>query len=105
MLNLLLNQLFLLLTKVHLVHFNHQLVPSFLLLDFFVFLPRIFRLNIGLDTLCTFPRTIGWLDLLTGLRDGLLLSSRCLLLRLLLLRLAGMLLLNPIKELKARRWR
>ena len=105
MLNLLLNQLFLLLTQVHLVHFNHQLVPCFLLLDFFVFLARIFRLDIGLDTLSTLPRTIGWLDLLTGCGDRLLLSSRCLLLCLLLLRLAGMLLLNPIKGLKARRWR
>ena len=85
MLYFLFNELFLLLTQIHLIHFHHELVPRLLLLNFFVFLPGILRLDVSFDTLSSLSSTISWLDLLAGGRR-LLLSS----LRLLLLRLAGM---------------
>ena len=72
-LNFLLNELFLLLAQVHLLHLYHKLVPRFLLLHLFIFLLRILRLNVGFHTLGTLLRTIRWFELLSGLRLLLLL--------------------------------
>ena len=96
MLYFLFDKLLLLLTKVHLVHFYHQLVPSLFFLNFFIFLPRIFRLNVCFDTFSTFSRTISWLDLLPSCSHRwLLLLGSCLCsLLLILLRLLLMLLLR-----------
>ena len=80
-LDLLFDELFFLLAEVHLVHFNHQLVPSLFLLDLFGLLARILRLDIGLDTLSTLSCAVRWLYLLSCGR-WLLLGSRLLLLLL-----------------------
>ena len=98
MLNFLLDELFFLFAQVHLVHFDHELVPGFLLLNLFILLPRILGLNVGFNTFSTLSCTISWLDLLASC-CGLLLLGCSLLLVLLLLRLAGML-LHPIKKPK-----
>ena len=71
-LDFLLDEFFLLLTEVHLVHLDHQFVPGLFFLDFFVFLPRILRLDVRLDALRPFARTIRWLDLLASCWHGLL---------------------------------
>ena len=94
----LLDELFFLFAQVHLVHFDHELVPGFLLLNLFILLPRILGLNVGFNTFSTLSCTISWLDLLASC-SGLLLLGCSLLLVLLLLRLAGML-LHPIKKPK-----
>ena len=99
MLYFLLYELFLLFAQVHLVHFDHELVPGFFLFDLFVLLPRILRLNVGFNTFSTLSCTIRWLDLLASC-CGLLLLGCSLLLVLLLLRLAGMLLHPIIKRKK-----
>ena len=64
MLYLLLDQLFLLLAQVHLIHFDHELVPCFFLLDFLVFLLGVFGLDVGLDALGPFASAVGGLYLL-----------------------------------------
>ena len=94
----LLYELFFLFAQVHLVHFDHELVPGLLLLNLFILLPRILGLNVGFNTFSTLSCTISWLDLLASC-SGLLLLGCSLLLVLLLLRLAGML-LHPIKKPK-----
>ena len=81
MLDLLFDELFFLLAQIHLVHLNHQLVPSLFLLDLFGLLARILRLNVGLDALGTLPCAVRWLYLLSCCR-WLLLGSRLLLLLL-----------------------
>ena len=93
----LLYELFLLFTQVHLVHFDHEFVPSLFLFYLLVLLPGILGLNVGFDTFSSLPCTISWLDLLASRSYRLLLLSGSLLLVLLLLRLAGML-LHPIKR-------
>ena len=95
----LLYELFFLFAQVHLVHFDHELVPSLLLFNLFVLLPRVLRLNVGFNTFGTLSCTISWLDLLASC-CGLLLLGCSLLLVLLLLRLAGMLLHPIIKRKK-----
>ena len=80
-LDLLFDELFFLLAQIHLIHLDHQLVPSLFLLDLFGLLARILRLDIGLDTLSTLSCAVRWLYLLTCGR-WLLLSSRLLLLLL-----------------------
>ena len=90
MLDFLFNELFLLFTQVHLVHLDHEFVPSLLLLNLFVLLPSILRLYISFDTFSALSRAISWLYLLTCGCDRLLLGSCILLLlSLLLLRLAS----------------
>ena len=66
MLDLLLDELFLLLAQVHLVHFDHELVPSLLLFNLFVLLTGVFGFNIGFDTFGSLSCAIGWLYLLAG---------------------------------------
>ena len=84
-LDLLLDELFLLLAQVHLVHLDHELVPSLFLFDLLIFLTGILRFNIGFDTFGPLSCTVSWLYLLSG---GGRLS------RLLLLLLLG---LHPIE--------
>ena len=65
MLDLLFYELFLLLAQVHLVHLDHEFVPSLFLFNLFVLLASVLRLNVRFDTFGSLSRTIRWLYLLT----------------------------------------
>ena len=79
MLYLLFDEFLLLLTEVHLVHLDHELVPGLFLLDFLGLLLGVLRLDVGLHAFCPLSSAVGWLLMLSSRLGRLGLLSSCLL--------------------------